>query len=220
MQTVLRHAICNEVFEKWPFADACRAIRQAGYTGIEIAPFTLAEDPAAVSAGATPRMPRHHGSEGPGIRRIALADGQSQRACTSPAPDAGLRAPELAAHSRPDRSVRRPGAGRRHGVRLAQAARHHRRPDAARRPRGISSTVWLRSRRMPRERGVTVLVEALPAGQCDVVTSLAEAVAIVREIGQSRDPHHVRRAQRHRRNRAPRRAGRPVLRPHPPRPRQ
>jgi len=44
--------MCNEAFEKRPFADACRAIRQAGYSGIEIAPFTLAESPAEVSAGA------------------------------------------------------------------------------------------------------------------------------------------------------------------------
>ncbi len=32
------------------------------------------------------------------------------------------------------------------------------------------------------ERGVTVLMEALPLGQCDVVTSLAEAAALVRQI--------------------------------------
>jgi sugar phosphate isomerase/epimerase len=32
-------------------------------------------------------------------------------------------------------------------------------------------------------RNVTMLVEALPAGQCDVVQTLAEAAAIVREIG-------------------------------------
>lgn len=47
-----RHAICNEAFDKWPFADACKAIRRAGYAGIEIAPFTLAEDPATISAAA------------------------------------------------------------------------------------------------------------------------------------------------------------------------
>src|ERR1700687_658851 len=42
-----RHAICNEVFENWAFADACRAIRLAGYSRIEIAPFTVGEEPAA-----------------------------------------------------------------------------------------------------------------------------------------------------------------------------
>jgi sugar phosphate isomerase/epimerase len=33
------------------------------------------------------------------------------------------------------------------------------------------------------ERGVKILVEALPAGQCDVVGSLEEAAGIVEEIG-------------------------------------
>ena len=39
---MLRHAICNEVYDKWDFAQACASIRKAGYTGIEIAHFTLA----------------------------------------------------------------------------------------------------------------------------------------------------------------------------------
>ena len=36
-----RHAICNEVYKGWDFRQACQSIRKAGYTGIEIAPFTL-----------------------------------------------------------------------------------------------------------------------------------------------------------------------------------
>jgi sugar phosphate isomerase/epimerase len=45
-----RHSICNEAFEKWSFAEACKTIRKIGYTGIEIAPFTLAERPTDVTA--------------------------------------------------------------------------------------------------------------------------------------------------------------------------
>lgn len=38
-----RYSICNEVFEKWDFAKSIRAIRDAGFHGIEIAPFTLGD---------------------------------------------------------------------------------------------------------------------------------------------------------------------------------
>jgi sugar phosphate isomerase/epimerase len=52
MSSTFRHAICNEAFDKWNFREACHAIRKAGYSGIEIAPFTLAEDPAVVTAAS------------------------------------------------------------------------------------------------------------------------------------------------------------------------
>ena len=45
-----KYSVCNEVFEKWQFAPACKAIREAGYAGIEIAPFTLAENVDEISA--------------------------------------------------------------------------------------------------------------------------------------------------------------------------
>jgi len=38
----VKFAICNELFEGWAFADVCRTIRELGYTGVEVAPFTLA----------------------------------------------------------------------------------------------------------------------------------------------------------------------------------
>src|ERR1700692_4809717 len=42
----MRLAICNEVFQGWTFVDAAKAVRTAGYSGIEIAPFTLPDTSA------------------------------------------------------------------------------------------------------------------------------------------------------------------------------
>jgi sugar phosphate isomerase/epimerase len=38
----MRYAICNETFEGWEHPRICQYIAQLGYTGLEIAPFTLA----------------------------------------------------------------------------------------------------------------------------------------------------------------------------------
>jgi sugar phosphate isomerase/epimerase len=37
----MRYAICNETFEGWKHADVCRCVAKLGYTGLEVAPFTL-----------------------------------------------------------------------------------------------------------------------------------------------------------------------------------
>src|SRR5574338_83954 len=38
----MRFAMCNELYENWSFGDTCRFLRQSGYEGVEVAPFTLA----------------------------------------------------------------------------------------------------------------------------------------------------------------------------------
>jgi sugar phosphate isomerase/epimerase len=38
----MKYAICNETFENWGHAKVCETVASLGYTGLELAPFTLA----------------------------------------------------------------------------------------------------------------------------------------------------------------------------------
>lgn len=176
-----RHAICNEAFEKWPFAAACKVIRKAGYEGIEIAPFTLAEDPATIPAAQRREYRDTIASEG--LRFVGLHWLMvSPKGLHVTTPDAPLREKswthihnliDLCADLGPDgimvfgSPAQRKSTG---GSTPAQAT--------LRFVDGLASVAP-----HARERGVTVLVEALPRGQCDVVLTLEEAAGIVREIG-------------------------------------
>jgi D-psicose/D-tagatose/L-ribulose 3-epimerase len=175
-----RHAICNEVFERWPFADACRATRQTGYTGIEIAPFTLAEDPAEVSPGQRREYRDVMASEGlqfVGLHWLMV----SPKTLHVTTPDAGLRCQswqymrrliDLCADLGEDGILvfgspkQRRTTG---GISRAEATRHFVDGLAAVAPQAA-------------DRGATILMEALPLGQCDVVTSLDEAASLVQQI--------------------------------------
>ena len=45
-----RFSLCNEVLRDFPFDEQCRLAAALGYDGLEIAPFTLAEDPRRISS--------------------------------------------------------------------------------------------------------------------------------------------------------------------------
>jgi sugar phosphate isomerase/epimerase len=49
----MKYAVCNELFTTWSLQDACALTAQYGFQGIEIAPFTLAEDPRTLNSSKT-----------------------------------------------------------------------------------------------------------------------------------------------------------------------
>jgi D-psicose/D-tagatose/L-ribulose 3-epimerase len=186
---MLRHAICNEVYEKWDFAQACASIRKAGYTGIEIAHFTLAPSPTDIPADARREYRRIMAGEGlafVGLHWLMVAP----KGLHVTTPDDALRAKswqhihdlvDLCADLSPDPSTG--GSGDRlmifgspfqrnstGGSTPAQATRRFVDGLKAAAPHAA-------------DRGVTILVESLPKAQSDIVNTVAEAVAIVDEIG-------------------------------------
>jgi sugar phosphate isomerase/epimerase len=180
MSYVFRHSICNEAFEGWKFADACRAIRKAGYAGIEIAPFTLAEKPTDVTAAQRREYKDIIAAEGlqfVGLHWLMV----SPKGLHVTTPDAALRARswehirhliDLCADLGPNGVLvfgspkQRSTTG---GISREEATRNY--------IEGLSGVAPHAA-----ERGVAILVEALPSDQADVILSLEEAVSIVKQL--------------------------------------
>ena len=60
----MRYAICNELFEGWDFPRLCATVRELGYAGVEIAPFTLAERIGAVTGNRRAELRRQAADAG------------------------------------------------------------------------------------------------------------------------------------------------------------
>jgi sugar phosphate isomerase/epimerase len=180
MQNKFKHAICNEVYKDWLFPEACKSMRRIGYEGIEIAPFTLAEDPLEITAEQRRQYRAVMASEGlifVGLHWLMV----SPKGLHVTTPDAAVRQRswghirnliDLCADLGPGGVMifgspfQRGTSG---GISREEATRHY-----------VDGLQSVASQAM--ERGVTILVEALPVAQTDVVNSLDEAAGIVREI--------------------------------------
>jgi D-psicose/D-tagatose/L-ribulose 3-epimerase len=176
----MRHSICNEIFQGRSFADAAKFVRSAGYTGLEIAPFTLAENPSQISPAQRQEYRDILTSEGlsfVGLHWLMV----SPKGLHVTTPDAALRDRswrhicdliDLSADLGPNGVMVFGSPAQRStvdGSTIAEAS--------ARFIDGLSSVAP-----QALERGVTILVEALPVGQANVVNTLAEAASIVRQI--------------------------------------
>jgi D-psicose/D-tagatose/L-ribulose 3-epimerase len=176
-----RHSICNEVYQGWDFAKACRHIRETGYQGIEIAPFTLSEDPCNIPAADRKAHSAIISGEGltfVGLHWLMVAP----KGLHVTTPDQDLRQRgwnhirgliDLCADLGPD-GVMVFGSPLQRGT-IGGSTREE---ATARYTEGLAEVAP-----QAEARGVKILVEALPANQTNVVGSLAEAAGIVRQVG-------------------------------------
>jgi sugar phosphate isomerase/epimerase len=90
----MKFAICNETFQDRSFVAQCQAAQAAGYTGIEIAPFTLADNISNLTSAdlaACRQAASDHGLEIIGLHwLLAKTEG-----CHLASPDDAVRAATL-----------------------------------------------------------------------------------------------------------------------------
>jgi sugar phosphate isomerase/epimerase len=71
----MKFAICNETYQGWSLSDTCASAAATGYQGLEIAPFTLKEDPRDLTiseAKAMGDIVRDHGLEVVGLHWLLV----------------------------------------------------------------------------------------------------------------------------------------------------
>jgi sugar phosphate isomerase/epimerase len=187
MAPPFRYSVCNEVFEKTPFQQVCATIQRLGYEGIEIAPFTLAEQPAEITAATRAeyrRIMRDHGVTFVGLHWLMV----SPKGLHVTTPDLALRRRswEHIGHlidlcsdlgsDLPDSQ---------HGV-MVFGSPHQRGATGGMTPADATHVFTEELARVAPQaeaRGVRILVEALPANQCNIVNRLKDAVSVVDKIG-------------------------------------
>jgi sugar phosphate isomerase/epimerase len=176
--------MCNEAFEGRPFREVCHVLRRFGYEGIEIAPFTLAADPLEIAPDRRRELRQIMAGEDIAFVGLhwLLVTPKTVHVST---PDKALReASWLYVKNLIDLCADLAGNADDNGIMVFGS------------PKQRSSTGGLTSSEATRnfvdglagiaphaaDRGVTILMEALPHSQSDVVHTLAEAAAVVREI--------------------------------------
>ena len=175
----LKIALCNEVLASLPFADQCKAAAAMGYDSLEVAPFTLAEDPMQLTdaqATAFARTAQDHGVGISGLHWLLVAPAglsivSADAALRSRTADVMCRLVELCrlmggrylVHGSPkQRSV---PVGETHEVAMDRAR-----------------ACFARAAAAAQACGVTYCVEPLSRRETDVLNTVAQAAMLVDEI--------------------------------------
>ena len=179
----MKFALCNEVLASLPFAEQCRAAAALGYMGLEVAPYTVCDDPAAMTDGEAhdlARIAADHGLVVTGLHWLLV----------KPA-DLSITSPDTTVHARTIAFMRRltelcaamGGAYLVHGSpKQRLIADGQTRDDALER----ATVAFAAAGEAARAAGVTYCIEPLSPDQTSLINTVGEAVAIVQAVS---NPH-------------------------------
>jgi sugar phosphate isomerase/epimerase len=176
----MKFALCNEVLQPMPFAQQCAVAAALGYDGLEVAPFTLAADPMQISdagAGVFRRMAEDQGLAICGLHWLLIAPAglsivsaeSGVRERTAAVMErmvelCSLMGGDYLVHGSPKQRSVPPGE--------TQAT-------ARSRAQGCLARAALRAETC----GVTYCIEPLSPRETDLINTIADAVALVEDIG-------------------------------------
>ncbi|MBM3793466.1 MAG: sugar phosphate isomerase/epimerase [Acidobacteria bacterium] len=175
-----RLAICSETFPGASFSGICETARRAGYTGLEIDPSNLSEDPASLTAAQRRSLKdqmKVNGLHFCGLHSFLKAP----KGLHLTTPDSAARARtldyfarliDLAADLGPSPVMVLGSSKQRQAINDVTPA------DAAKRVAEALSKVAPQASR----RGVTILLEPLAPHLCNVINTMAEAIAVVEQV--------------------------------------
>ena len=176
-----RLALCNEVLAPWTFEEQCAYASRLGYRGLEVAPFTLAQDPTAITDGqasAWRRIAADHGLVICGLHWLLVApQGLS------------ISSPDRAVRDRTDAFIRRlvDLCAQLGGSYLVHGSPGQRNPVEGQSPDdalALATDAWLKAGEQATRARLSYCIEPLSRDQTSVVNTLSQAMRIVAAANQ------------------------------------
>ncbi len=175
-----RLALCNEVLAPWDFARQCAYAAQLGYRALEVAPYTLADDPSTITdaqAAQWAAIARDHGLQICGLHWLLVApNGLS------------ISHPDTAVRRRSDAVITRlvelcAQLGGRYLVHGSPAQRNPQQGQTVADALARATEAWLKAGEQAGRLGLHYCIEPLSRTQTTVLNTLDEAVTLVQTAG-------------------------------------
>lgn len=171
--------LCNEVLQPMTLSEQCAFASAVGYDGLEIAPFTLAEDPSRLTADEVAGMRRTvegHGLSIPSVHYFTMAPKGINLTSLDPevrdfTRQALLRLVDVAA-----------GLGA--GVIVQGSPPQRRLGNEPERQRAVAMEHFAAAGERAGRHGIAYCLEAITSRECNFLNTIAQAEAMIAEIGE------------------------------------